>query len=97
MARFHPLADRELTDAAIFYESQARGLGNAFLTEIERLLAVLAAHPSIGRPVRDCRTISLRRFPYSLIYQAQGDGVFILAIAHHRRRPAYWVDRAGAP
>jgi len=32
---FHPLADRELTEASQFYEAQTRGLGSRFLDAVE--------------------------------------------------------------
>ena len=32
---FHPLAERELNDAAQYYEMESRDLGSAFLAEIE--------------------------------------------------------------
>jgi toxin ParE1/3/4 len=36
----------------------------------------------------------LHRFPYSVIYEAQGSTVTVLAVAHHRRRPGYWKATA---
>ncbi len=35
----------------------------------------------------------LRKFHYSLIYTIERDGLLILAVAHHSRRPGYWVGR----
>ena len=33
---FHELADRELNDAALYYEAETAGLGVRFLDEVER-------------------------------------------------------------
>jgi hypothetical protein len=33
------------------------------------------------------------RFPYSIIYYVRGDELRVIALAHHRRRPEYWVRR----
>lgn len=91
---FHPLAAKELSDAVQFYEGKARGIGDDFVNEVERLLEVLQTHPELGRPVPgDVRTVPARRFPYTLIYRASGDRLFLLAIAHQRRRPRYWSSR----
>jgi len=96
--QFHPLAERELNDAAQFYEGQATGLGARFLNEIDRLLTLLAAYPELGHPkTRPVRTVRARRFPYSLIYQLADDRLVVLAVAHHRRRPRYWTGRAPLP
>jgi toxin ParE1/3/4 len=35
----------------------------------------------------------LKRFPYHLVYQVQNQELLILAIAHHKRDPFYWIDR----
>jgi plasmid stabilization system protein ParE len=93
---FHPLATRELVDAAQFYEARAPGLGNRFLDEVERVVAFLQAHPEIGRPTgADIRVFPTRRFPYSLVYQLAGQELRVLAVAHHKRRPHYWTGRSG--
>lgn len=39
------------------------------------------------------RRRAVRRFPYHLIYLELPDRLQILAVAHDRRRPGYWVGR----
>jgi hypothetical protein len=39
------------------------------------------------------RMLTLYDFPYSLIYRIQGDEIRVIAVAHHSRRPGYWVGR----
>ena len=91
---FHPPADLELTEAAQFYEAQAPGLGAGFLDEVERLLHLLTTYPELGRPRSGgVRTIPTRRFPYSLVYTLSAGRLFVLAVAHQRRRPRYWAGR----
>jgi len=93
---FHPLADAELTVAAAFYEAAAPGLGEDFLQEIERLLALLDVYPDLGRErAGGVRTLAARRFPYTLIYELLGEQPIVLAVAHQRRQPQYWLDRRG--
>lgn len=93
---FHPLADAELSDAVAFYESAAPGLGEDFLQEVERLLAVLDVYPEVGgERVAGVRTLSMRRFPYSLVYEVRSDQSIVLAVAHNRRQPSYWAGRRG--
>jgi len=93
-AGFHPLASRELIDAAQFYEARARRLGSRFLDEVERVVAVLQQYPEIGRPAStDARAFPVRRFPYSLVYRVDENVLQVLAVAHHKRRPHYWTER----
>jgi hypothetical protein len=39
------------------------------------------------------KRILLKRFPFSLVFVAAGGAMVVLAVAHHRRRPAYWRSR----
>lgn len=41
------------------------------------------------------RRFILRRFPYSLVYQLIDEQPRLLAVAHDRRRTAYWALRPG--
>ena len=90
-----PEAEQELKDGAIFYANEANAeLGLAFIAEFESALSVLAAHPRLGAPWRAMlRRFPLRRFPYSVIYKIEGADLHIIALAHQRRRPAYWSGR----
>jgi hypothetical protein len=42
------------------------------------------------------RRVILRGFPCSILYRSFDESVEVLAIAHHRRRPNYWVNRLTA-
>ena len=92
--RFHRLANRELHEAAQYYEVESPGLGAAFLTEVERGLWSIAEHPEAGVILRgSVRRRLLRRFPYALLYAIKRDGVRILAVMNLKRRPTYWIGR----
>ena len=41
----------------------------------------------------EVRVKVIARFPYSLMYRMVDDVVIILAVAHHRQRPEFWIDR----
>jgi hypothetical protein len=41
----------------------------------------------------DIRKAGLQRFPFNVLYRVAGGAVQILAVAHHRRRPGYWLGR----
>lgn len=90
-----PPALAELHDAAAFYTLKANvDLGLAFVTEFERTVNLVLASPLLGAVFRGTRRqYSLRRFPYSIIYQVTVEELRILAVAHHRRRPGYWTGR----
>jgi plasmid stabilization system protein ParE len=91
---FHVLADRELNDAARYYEQECPGLGTAFLAEVERCTDSILEHPEAGTLVQaDVRRRILSRFPYGILYRVLPDHVRVLAIMNLRRRPFYWRGR----
>jgi toxin ParE1/3/4 len=91
----HELAERELNDAALYYESESAGLGVRFLDEIEQYIGAIIKNPEAGKKVRgQVRRRILRKFPYGILYSAKDDGVRILAVMNLKRRPMYWVGRS---
>ncbi|MEA5621380.1 type II toxin-antitoxin system RelE/ParE family toxin [Nostoc sp. UHCC 0251] len=92
---FHPLAEQELVDVASYYEEQNQGLGLDYLTEVEGAINLLMRYPAAGVVVRGfVRRLILPKFPYSLLYRVVDDNLIrILAIAHHKRKPVYWIGR----
>ncbi len=39
------------------------------------------------------RKVQVKKFPYTVIFVEEGDPIWVVAFAHHRRRPGYWRDR----
>ena len=93
-AVFHPAASDETVETTAYYEGEIQGLGDGFITEVEKVIGVLSDQPEIGQKVGgEFRRIILARFPYSLIYGIESDRIWVVAVAHHRRRPGYWQGR----
>lgn len=92
---FHPLAEQELIDAASYYEEKNQGLGLEYLTEVEGTVNLLTRYPAAGVVVRgSIRQLILPKFPYSLLCRVVDDDLIrILAVAHHKRKSRYWIDR----
>ena len=92
--RFHVAARQELAAAIQRYDSELAGLGDDLLAEVEQVVQTIAAHPEAGTPHQaNTRRLVLKRFPFTLIYRAMEQDIVILAIAHQRRRPTYWLRR----
>ena len=91
---FHPEAEAEFLAAARFYEDQAENLGLDFTSAVERTYQRLAAFPQSGHPFGSrLRRALVPGFPYGLIYRAEPDRLFVVAVAHLHRRPGYWWAR----
>jgi toxin ParE1/3/4 len=91
---FHELAEFELNDAAVFFESKTEGLGFRFLATVEAAVAEIRRHPQASPIIRqNIRCKVLRKFPYSIMFSVKPDRLRILAIANQKRRPFYWRGR----
>ena len=91
---FHPDAELEFIEAAVYYERQVPGLGERFETEIRRATDLLLDQPAIGLPADpDLRKFILTRFPFILYYSVTGDVLCIEVVAHQYRRSGYWKSR----
>jgi plasmid stabilization system protein ParE len=92
---FHPLAEKEFIDAAVYYEEQEPGLGGEYLAEVEHAINFIAQYPEAGFIVRgSLRRLTLPKFPYYLLYRVlENAQVRVLAVAHHKRKPQFWGNR----
>jgi plasmid stabilization system protein ParE len=92
-------AEDELIEAQRWYEKQRTGLGEEFRIAIEEAVARLLKTPSLGLPIIDfpesygVRRVLVKRFPYAIVFFEQSDELWIVAFAHHHRRPGYWRER----
>ena len=84
--RFHRAATTELVEARNWYERARPGLGDAFATEVERVVSLIDQFP-LRFPFHDndIRRASLRRFPFSIYFEMAADIRYIWAVFHHRR------------
>lgn len=93
--QFHPAAEAEFLESVGYYESRDPGLGGALAEEFEVLIDLVCDSPKAWqlelKP--DIRRVPLNRFPLSLIYREKEGDIQILAVAHDRRRPQYWLGR----
>lgn len=94
IVRYHPDAVEELIEAAKYYESQCRGLGDRFIKNVDDASRFVQNHAELLCPDKQGRRkYQVKKFPYLLIYKIRGDQIFILAVAHGRRKPGYWHNR----
>lgn len=94
--QFSRPASAELTAAIRWYERQHAGLGGELFEAIGATVDLIRAHPEIGtvRPGRrQSRQIAVHSFPYRVVYLIREHDLYVIAIAHTRRRPDYWKHR----
>lgn len=93
--QFHPAAREELGATVDYYEAALPRLGAQFRDAVRATMERVNQYPRSGRPTAGgFRRAIVSGFPYDLVYELREGILEILAIAHHRRRPGYWRDRA---
>lgn len=93
--KYHEAAEEELLNEIAYLELRLPGLGRRFYTEIQRAENLVAQFPESGPEISPgIRKFVVRVFPFSLIYAIEKDSVLVLAVAHQRRRPGYWLRRS---
>ncbi|MCL4553908.1 MAG: type II toxin-antitoxin system RelE/ParE family toxin [Actinobacteria bacterium] len=89
-----PDAEADITDAALWYETQAPGLGYDFLRSVDVCLADVAREPQRFPVIhRNMRRAILRRFPYGVFFISREGTVEVVACLHARRDPRQWSER----
>lgn len=90
-------ASLELAAAVRWYEERRPGWGRRLFDAVTHALDVIEAHPEIGAPRRgrqSVRKLAVRGFPYVVVYRDREHDVYVVAVAHTRRRPGYWRNRS---
>jgi toxin ParE1/3/4 len=92
-------AAAEFEEAASRYEAENRAVAWRF---VQQVLAVIdSVHRSPGEwplaptvPERfGVRRRLVAGFPFSVVYKETDDAVWVVAVAHGKRRPGYWRKR----
>jgi toxin ParE1/3/4 len=92
--RFLEDAQEEFLEQISYYEEQQKGLGDQFRESVAVAIALASANPNLGSPWKlQTRRIFPKGFPFSVVYRVEPTEVVVLAIAHFKRRPAYWRGR----
>jgi plasmid stabilization system protein ParE len=88
----------EAEAAGRWYAERSRSAAAGFADEIDAALAEIEQHPDAW-PMYDhgTRHYLLRRYPFSVVYRVEPARILIVAVAHGRRRPAYWTSRLQPP
>ena len=93
--RIHEAARREANLATIWYAERNISAARRFRDNLLAGFSGAAACPQ-RYPVylHGTRRVVLRRFPYFIVFFDWQDEIYVVAVAHAKRRPGYWKRRA---
>ena len=89
-----PEFEQDVADAYGWYERQRVGLGEEFLGCLDACIHRISRFPE-GSPVvfESYRRSLVRRFPYAVFYEFEGNVVTLYAVFHTARDPEKWRER----
>ncbi|HYK03925.1 MAG TPA: type II toxin-antitoxin system RelE/ParE family toxin [Thermoanaerobaculia bacterium] len=92
---FHPSTRRELLKHKKWYSERSPAAAARFEREIDHAITRIIEGPE-RYPLtrRGRRRFVMLEFPFDVIYRIDGDNIQVMAIAHHSRRPEYWLRRS---
>jgi plasmid stabilization system protein ParE len=81
-----------------WYRDRDPRVAQRFTAEARKALHLIETFPQIGGRVPeiddpDVRRMPIHSFPYYIVFVDLGDRVEVVAFAHNRRRPRYFLDR----
>lgn len=90
----HAEADIELAEGAAFIERERAGYGARFIAAFLGARDLLTRFPRAGpRTASRNRRKRISGFRYDIVYRLRRGDIYVLAIAHHSRKPNYWRRR----
>lgn len=92
---FLPAAEADYQAALAWYRARSMRSAAGFEAAVADGVQRVADNPGLYALIDDRhRRCLIRRYPYSLIYRVEPDGVLIVAVAHSRRSSSYWQGRS---
>ena len=82
--------ERELRLAGFEHIAGLDEVGRGSLAGPVVAAAVILPERHRIKGIREC---PVKRFPYALYYRELSESIWVAAVAHQKRRPAYWSRR----
>lgn len=87
-------AEEDFLAAIDDYETKETGLGIRFKEEVRAVIDWIAENSELPRVrPKGYRRVTLKIFKHYIAYLIWSETIWVLAIAHGRRRPEYWLKR----
>ena len=90
----HPEAIKEARAAREWYLARNAEAGEAFMAELDAAIEQIERGPRQWPPyLGGTRRYLFHRFPFFVFFRETDTRIEIVAVAHGRRRPGYWLGR----
>lgn len=88
----------ELDEALTYYRDIHPDVAESFIQDVVRAKFLIGHFPYAWKnQARGIKGFVMQHYPYTIVYQIRDDSIWIVAYAHHKRRPGYWNNRLRNP
>lgn len=93
--RWHVEALDDAERARDWYAARSPLAARGFLLEVANAVTTIVEAPSRWPHGRagTRRYVLPHSYPFTVVYRLAGDEIEIVAVAHHKRRPGFWLHR----
>jgi plasmid stabilization system protein ParE len=93
--KLHPDARAELRATRNWYYERSPLSAIAFAQTVDKAISKIREAPNtFPLAEHSTRKFILQRFPFNIFYRTREKEIVIVAVAHQKRRPGYWSNRA---
>lgn len=90
-----PSAQHDFDESFDWYAERSAFVAQRFANAVDSALARIARNPQVLAQVdRVHQECPVKKFPFRVVFRQLEDQTLIVAIAHAKRRPAFWQGRA---
>lgn len=92
---FSPSALTDVKEASRWYNSQQKGLGKKFKSDLKQTIDSIALNPFFASvKYENTRTVACKNFPYSIHFEIDEPKklVRIISIFHFSKKPFWYTD-----
>lgn len=91
---FHQEALREYEEAFVWYSERSISAPFDFVAEVDSMVKRITENPLVFPLIsKNKRKAVLQTFPFYLVFELRPKAIIIFAVAHSKRKPAYWRKR----
>lgn len=84
----------ELDETLSYFNDIHPELANSFFHEVVRAKSLISQFPFAWKNLdKGLKGFVIRRYSYTIVYQIRPEAIWVVAYAHHKRRPANWKKR----
>ena len=83
----------EAEEAAAYYGERTELGARHFGEQLWAAITLIREYPEAGAPYGlPYRRVQFRRYPYSVVYRPEDDGILVVAVRHDRMMPESWDE-----